>query len=77
MATDKMMFIKILIAILIFTILLSVKSVVFANIDSYGLTPFQQNEILEIWSAFKGDYLFILVSIAISLVIGLKFSFKF
>ena len=73
---NNKMIIKIVISIIIFAILMSIKSVTFANIENFGLTPFQENELLQTWGNFQGDYLFILISIAISLLIGLKFSMK-
>lgn len=73
---NNKMIIKIVISIIIFAILMSIKSVTFANIENFGLTPFQENEFLQTWGNFQGDYLFILISIGISLVIGLKFSMK-
>ena len=72
----NMLIIKIIVAIIIFSILLSIKSVVFMNIENYGLNPFEQNKLLETWDNFKGDYLFILISLGISLLIGLKFNIK-
>lgn len=71
-----MLFIKIVIAILIFAVLMSIKSVFFMNIESYGLNPFEQNQLLDTWEKFQGDYMFIIISIAISLIIGLKFNIK-
>jgi len=72
----NMLIIKVVVAILIFAVLMSVKSVFFMNIENYGLNPFEQNQLMETWVSFKGDYLFILISIAISLIIGLKFNIK-
>ena len=73
---ESAMLVKIFIAILVFALLLSIKSVALGNIESYGLTPFEQGQFLKYWHDFKGDYLFILVSIIISIIIGLKFNFK-
>jgi hypothetical protein len=72
----NIIFIKIIVAILIFAVLMSIKSVFFMNIENYGLSPFEQNQLMGTWNNFKGDYLFILISIAISLIIGLKFNIK-
>jgi hypothetical protein len=72
----NILFIKIVVAILIFAVLMSIKSVFFMNIENYGLSPFEQNQLMETWNNFKGDYLFILISIVISLIIGLKFNIK-
>lgn len=72
----NMIIVKIFVAFLIFAVLMSIKSVIFMNIENYGLNPFEQNQLLETWNNFKGDYLFILISIAISLIIGLKFNIK-
>lgn len=73
---NNMIIIKIVVAIIIFAVLMSIKAVVFANISSFGFTPFEENEILLTWGNFQGDYLFILISLALSLIIGLKFSMK-
>ncbi|MDD2678557.1 MAG: hypothetical protein PHT91_03995 [Candidatus Nanoarchaeia archaeon] len=72
----NMMIIKIVVAIIIFSVLISIKSVLFMNLEHFGLTYFNQNNFLEKWADFKGDYLFILISIAISIIIGLKFNIK-
>lgn len=72
----NVMSIKLVVAIIIFVLLMSVKSVIFSNIENLGFTPFQQNSFLTSWESFKGDYMFILVSIALSLLIGLKFNIK-
>jgi hypothetical protein len=72
----NMLIIKIVVAILIFAVLMSIKSVFFMNIENYGLNPFEQNQLMDTWDNFQGDYLFILISIAISLIIGLKFNVK-
>ncbi|MFA5303392.1 MAG: hypothetical protein WC393_02545 [Candidatus Nanoarchaeia archaeon] len=72
----NMLIIKVVVAILIFAVLMSVKSVFFMNIENYGLNPFEQNNLINTWNSFKGDYLFMLISIAISLIIGLKFNIK-
>lgn len=71
-----MLIIKIVVAILIFAVLMSIKSVFFMNIENFGMSPFEQNQFLGLWSSFKGDYMFILISIAVSLIIGLKFNIK-
>ena len=72
----NMLIVKIIVAIIIFAVLMSVKSVIFMNIDNYGLSPFEQNQFLETWENFQGDYLFILIAITISIIIGLKFNIK-
>ncbi|MFA5333059.1 MAG: hypothetical protein WC376_01025 [Candidatus Nanoarchaeia archaeon] len=72
----NMLVIKVVVAILIFAVLMSVKSVFFMNIENYGLNPFEQNNLINTWNSFKGDYLFMLISIALSLIIGLKFNIK-
>jgi len=72
----NMLIIKIIVAILIFAVLMTIKSVIFMNIENYGLNPFEQNQLLETWANFQGDYLFILVAITISIIIGLKFNIK-
>jgi hypothetical protein len=73
---ESAMLVKIFMAILVFALLMSIKSVALGNIESYGLTPLEQGQFMRFWSDFKGDYLFILVSIIISMAIGLKFNFK-
>ncbi len=73
---ESAMLVKIFMAILIFALLISIKSVALGNIESYGLTPLEQGQFLRLWADFKGDYLFILISIIISITVGLKFNFK-
>ncbi|MDD4353758.1 MAG: hypothetical protein PHN56_04850 [Candidatus Nanoarchaeia archaeon] len=72
----NMIIVKIVVAVIIFAVLMSIKSVFFMNIENYGLNPFEQNQLMETWTNFKGDYLFIIISIALSLIIGLKFNIK-
>ena len=72
----NMLIIKIVVAILIFAVLMSIKSVFFMNIENYGLNPFEQNQLMDTWENFKGDYLFILFSVILSITIGLSIKIK-
>lgn len=76
MADSKIPIIKLIIGIMIFALLFSLKNIVFINLENLGFTYFEANDLRQAWEDWKGDYIYILVSLLISLVIALKFNIK-
>lgn len=76
MADSKVPIIKLIIGVMILALLISIKTVIFVNLENLGFTYFEANDIRELWDSWNGDYIYILVSLLISLVIALKFNIK-
>ncbi|PIU62080.1 hypothetical protein COX58_03430 [archaeon CG_4_10_14_0_2_um_filter_Archaea_38_6] len=74
--SGKVLVIKFVIAFMILALLISVKNVIFINLENLGFSYFDANSIRTFWADFKGDYLYLLVSLLISMIIGLKFNIK-
>ncbi len=72
----KSSMVRLLIGLMIFALLVSVKTIIMGNLEKLGFSYFQSNSIRETWSAFSLEYVFLLVSLLISLTAALKFSIK-
>ncbi len=73
---DKSTIIKFLLAFMILALILSVKTLIFINLENLGFSSSDALSIRTNWESFKADYLFIIGSIIISVIIALKFNIK-
>lgn len=74
--SNKDLILRFLIGFMIFALLVSVKTIIMDNLNSLGFTYFESNSIKETWETFSLEYIFIIVTLIISIVVSLKFNMK-
>ncbi|MBN1923451.1 MAG: hypothetical protein JW791_01675 [Nanoarchaeota archaeon] len=73
---EKADIIKFIIAFMILALFLSVKTVIFINLENLGVSQTDALQIRTTWDSFKADYAFIILSLIFSLIIALRFNIK-
>ncbi len=76
MAENGINWVKVLIAVMIFGLLMIIKTIIFNNLDNLGFDYFQVNQIKNIWEDFSLEYVYILVSAMAGVFTALKFNVK-
>ena len=73
--SHKTLIIKLL-GLMIFALLISIKNVIFMNLENVGFSAVEAVNLRLFWANYYGDYIYPLLCIIISLIIGLKFNIK-
>ena len=76
MSKSQTLIIKSIIAVLIVALLLSIKTIILINLENLGFTALEAASIRTNWDDYYADFIFILLSIALSIGIALKFNVK-
>ena len=76
MSKSQTLIIKTVLAVIIVALLLSIKTIIFINLENLGFSAVESANIRTNWQDFYLDILFIIISIIASVIIALKFNVK-
>ena len=74
--TPKFSIARVLLGLIIFALLVSLKIIIFSNLERMGLSYFDANSIRESWDAYSGEWIFYLIALLISMVFALTITIK-